>query len=49
VFGVEQIGQEETLLHRIADALAFRVLPITDNASTELVDFNCESQVQFSD
>jgi len=48
VFGVEQLGQEETLLHRIADAIAFRVLPITDNASTELVDFNCESQVQFS-
>jgi len=49
VFGVEQLGQEETLLHRIADATAFRVLPITDNVSTELVDFNCESQVQFSD
>jgi lipopolysaccharide transport system ATP-binding protein len=48
VFGVEQLGQEETLLHRIADAIAFRVLPITDNASTELADFNCESQVQFS-
>lgn len=48
VFGIEQLGQEETLLHRIADAVAFRVLPIPDNASTELVDFNCESQVQFS-
>jgi lipopolysaccharide transport system ATP-binding protein len=48
VFGVEEPGQPETLLHRIADAICFRVLPITDNASTELIDFNCESQVQFS-
>lgn len=47
VFGVEELGQAETLLHRIADALAFRVLPISENASTELIDFNCESRVQF--
>ena len=48
VFGVEEPGQPETLLHRIADAICFRVLPITENASTELVDFNCEAQVQFN-
>lgn len=48
VFGVEEPGQPETLLHRIADAICFRVLPITENTSTELIDFNCESQVQFS-
>lgn len=48
VFGVEEPGQAETLLHRIADAICFRVLPITENTSTELIDFNCESQVQFS-
>ena len=47
VFGVEELGQPETLLHRIVDAIAFRVLPIPDNASTELIDFNCESRVQF--
>lgn len=47
VFGVEELGQPETLLHRIADAIAFRVLPIGENASTELIDFNCESAVQF--
>lgn len=47
VFGVEEPGLPETLLHRIADAIAFRVLPISDNASTELIDFNCESLVQF--
>lgn len=48
VFGVEEPGQPETLLHRIADAICFRVLPITANASTELIDFNCEAQVQFN-
>ncbi|MGH8161222.1 MAG: ABC transporter ATP-binding protein, partial [Gammaproteobacteria bacterium] len=46
VFGVEEPGQPETLLHRIADATAFRVLPTSENASTELIDFNCESLVQ---
>ncbi len=46
VFGVEEMGQPETLLHRIADAVAFRVLPIEDNTSTELIDFNCESMVE---
>ncbi len=43
VFGVEE--EQETLLHRIADAVAFRVLPIEENKSTELVDFNVESKV----
>jgi len=47
VFGMEALGQPETLLHRVADAVAFRVLPVADNASTELIDFNCESLVQF--
>jgi lipopolysaccharide transport system ATP-binding protein len=47
VFGVEELGHPETLLHRIVDAICFRVLPIVKNTSTELIDFNCESQVQF--
>lgn len=46
VFGVEELGQPETVLHRIVDAVAFRVLPIVDNTSTELIDFNCASVVQ---
>lgn len=45
VFGVED--EAETLLHRVADAIAFRVLPIEGNRSTELVDFNVEPQVTF--
>jgi lipopolysaccharide transport system ATP-binding protein len=46
VFGVEE--EAETLLHRIADAIAFRVLPIEGNTSTELVDFNVEPRVTFN-
>jgi len=46
VFGVEELGDPETLLHRVSDAIAFRVLPISENASTEIVDFNCDSMVQ---
>jgi lipopolysaccharide transport system ATP-binding protein len=45
VFGVEE--EAETLLHRIADAIAFRVLPVEDNKSTEMVDFNVEPRVTF--
>lgn len=48
VFGVEQPGEPETLLHRVSDAIVFRVLPIAENTSTELVDFNCESMVQLN-
>lgn len=46
VFGVEDPGQPETVLHRIADAIAFRVLPMSENISTELVDFNCDALVR---
>lgn len=45
VFGVED--ESETLLHRIADAIAFRVLPVEDNKSTEMIDFNVEPRVTF--
>lgn len=44
VFGIKEEAEE--LLHRIVDAAAFRVLPVSANASTELVDFNCESLVK---
>ena len=43
VFG--SLDKGETLLHRLADILAFRVLPIESNKSTELVHFNCDSEV----
>ncbi len=43
VFG--SLDDGETLLHRLADILTFRVLPIEFNRSTEMVHFNCESVV----
>ena len=47
VFG--SLDEGETLLHRLADIIAFRVLPIDSNKSTELVHFNCESVVVIND
>jgi len=46
VFGVEE--EVEILLHRVADAIAFRVLPLEGNASTEMVDFNVKPRVTFN-
>lgn len=34
-------GESETYLHRLLDACLFRVLPVTDNTATGLVDFKC--------
>lgn len=45
VFG--SLAEGETLLHRLADVLAFRVLPIEFNTSTEMVHLNCQSEVSF--
>lgn len=39
VFGTDDSG-EETLLHRQADVLVFRVLPVPDCRETEIVDLN---------
>ncbi len=35
------LDEEETYLHRILDAYAFRVLPDIDSHSTGIVDFKC--------
>jgi lipopolysaccharide transport system ATP-binding protein len=43
VFGA--IGEEETVLHRIVDAVAFRVLPIERNFCTEIIDFGFVPEV----
>jgi len=45
VFGC--CGQEETVLHRKADVVAFRVLPVTANIATEIIDFGFEAAVRF--
>lgn len=43
VFGCADEG--ETLLHRLADAAVFRVLPVSHNRAQEIVDFDCRVEV----
>ncbi len=45
VFGC--VDQEETVLHRKVDVIAFRVLPVTPNIATEIIDFGFEPAVSF--
>lgn len=47
VFGCDD-SKEEVVLHRKADVLAFRVLPVLDNRATELVDFGFECAVEMN-
>ncbi|PBQ12044.1 ABC transporter ATP-binding protein [Pseudomonas congelans] len=47
VFGTSSDGQEETVMHRLVDAVVFRVAPIQNNLATELVDFGCTSSVTY--
>jgi lipopolysaccharide transport system ATP-binding protein len=47
VFGTSSDGQEETVMHRLVDAVVFRVGPIQNNLATELVDFGCTSSVTY--
>ena len=43
VFGIE--NEAETLLHRIADAAVFRVLPSSDQRPQEMIDFGCVARI----
>lgn len=43
VFGC--VEEDELLLHRLADALVFRVLPVPSNTAQELFDFGCVAKV----
>ena len=43
------INQEETVLHRIVDAIVFRVLPVEDNLATEIVDFGFEPEISVNE
>ncbi len=42
------IGEEETFLHRVLDLHMFRVLPVSDNHATAMVDFSCVAELQVS-
>jgi len=46
VFGCP--GETETLLHRLADAVAFRVLPVADGRAQEMIDFGCKARVEIN-
>jgi lipopolysaccharide transport system ATP-binding protein len=36
---------EETFLHRVLDGVVFKVLPINENISTAIVDFDCRCSI----
>jgi lipopolysaccharide transport system ATP-binding protein len=40
------IAGEDTYLHRVLDLVAFRVLPISDNTSTGVIDFKCTPKIE---
>ncbi|WP_032829586.1 ABC transporter ATP-binding protein [Pseudomonas sp. GM74] len=42
-FGAQ--GQDETVLHRLIDAVAFRVLPIKQDIVTEIIDFGFSPRI----
>jgi lipopolysaccharide transport system ATP-binding protein len=44
VFGC--IEQEEIILHRLVDAISFRVNPVVDNLATEVIHFSCKPYVK---
>ncbi|MGE8225387.1 MAG: ABC transporter ATP-binding protein [Stenotrophomonas sp.] len=44
VFG--NVGGAESVIHRLADAAAFRVLPVSNNISQEWIDFSCRPMVE---
>jgi len=44
VFG--NVGGAESVVHRLADAAAFRVLPVSNNISQEWIDFSCRPMVE---
>lgn len=40
------VGGAESVIHRLADAAAFRVLPVSNNISQEWIDFSCKPMVE---
>lgn len=40
-------GEKESYLHRIIDIAIFRVLPVSDNLATGIVDFQCRPKINF--
>jgi lipopolysaccharide transport system ATP-binding protein len=46
VMGV--VAGSETYLHRLLDACLFRVLPVSNNLATGVVDFKCVADIEFT-
>lgn len=44
VTGIHQV--EETFLHRVLDICMFKVMPVSDNTSTAIIDFNCVAEIK---
>lgn len=42
-------GEENTYLHRVLDICMFKVLPLTENKSTSIIDFNCVPKLEVID
>jgi lipopolysaccharide transport system ATP-binding protein len=41
------IHKEDTFLHRILDIIMFKVMPISEDTATAIIDFNCSTQIRF--
>jgi lipopolysaccharide transport system ATP-binding protein len=39
--------EEETYLHRVLDFYMFKVMPVSGNTATALIDFNCVAELEF--
>ena len=45
--GVTGINQdEETYLHRVLDLCMFKVMPVSDDTATAIIDFNCVAEIE---
>ncbi|WP_018085578.1 ABC transporter ATP-binding protein [Desulfurispora thermophila] len=46
---VGDVNGSETYLHRLIDVAMFRVMPITENFATGIVDFGCFSEIELQE
>lgn len=42
-------GEEEIYLHRVLDLCVFKVMPLTDNTATGIIDFSCVPEIEYID
>lgn len=39
-------SDEETYLHRVLDLCMFKVMPVSENTATAIIDFNCVAEIE---